>query len=235
MCIRDSSDTPVALDAWVASVARCSSPQLRDVIRLAWMPNACATGAARCATQTANTNGKPVHDFQASPRSYANGYDGRPETRVESMTWGRASPRSTRAASPITSRASCGSRSNDAMSDISASPATKSGRACQTFSNSSSTSATLVIELLLTMTRLPSSSSAAERENSMTLRTGPSQEIARSGSRRYRLASRAYSTADTTLISSVPSAMRRLSALGTPVTILPPSGTTPRSIAPYTG
>src|SRR5678815_834682 len=88
MCIRDSSDTPVALDAWVASVARCSSPQLRDVIRLAWMPNACATGAARCATQTANTNGKPVHDFQASPRSYANGYDGRPETRVESMTWG---------------------------------------------------------------------------------------------------------------------------------------------------
>jgi hypothetical protein len=68
--------------------------------------------------------------------------------------------------------------------------------------------------------------------NSETLRTGPSHEIARSGRRRYRCESRAYSTAETTLTSSVPAAIARLSAVGTPSTSSASSGTTPRSMAP---
>ena len=43
---------------------------------------------------------------------------------------------------------------------------------------------TLVMELRLTSTRCPSSSGAGRLEKSITLRTGPSQEIARSGSSR---------------------------------------------------
>ena len=86
-----------------------------------------------------------------------------------------------------------------------------------------------------TTTRWPPSWVAGRSLNSMTLRTGPSQEIARSGRSKYRSQSRAYSTADTTLTSSDPSAMRRFSAVGTPSTIDPASGTIPRSTAPYTG
>ena len=73
---------------------------------------------------------------------------------------------------------------NCSTSDSSASAGMNAGFASQTFSNSSSSSATLVIELLLTSTRRPCSSEAGRFENSTTLRTGPSQEIARSGSRR---------------------------------------------------
>ena len=50
-----------------------------------------------------------------------------------------------------------------------------------------------------------------------------------------RCASRAYSTAETTLTSSAPAAIWRLSAVGTPSTRVASSGTMPRSIAPYTG
>ena len=44
----------------------------------------------------------------------------------------------------------------------------------------------------------------------MTLRTGPSQEMARSGSSRYRRVARAYSTAETTLTSSAPARHRAI-------------------------
>jgi len=48
----------------------------------------------------------------------------------------------------------------------------------------SSRRATEVIELRLTRTRSPESLSAGTLEKRSTLRTGPSQEIARSGRRR---------------------------------------------------
>jgi len=96
-------------------------------------------------------------------------------------------------------------------------------------------SVTLVIELRLTSTRQPSSRSAGCFEKSRTLRTGPSQEMARSGSKTYRFASRAYSTAETTLTSRLPAAIWRLSSVGTPSTSVASKRTAPRSTAPYTG
>ena len=93
------------------------------------------------------------------------------------------------AASPMTSRARCstppaGRLASAGMCASSASPGTSRGRQPQTCSKSSSSSATLVIELALTTTSRPPSSVAGTGEKSSTLRTGPSHEIARSGSSR---------------------------------------------------
>ena len=60
--------------------------------------------------------------------------------------------------------------------------------------------------------------STGRRENSATLCTGPSQVMARSGSRWYAAAFRAYSTADTTLTCSSPAASRSFSSDAVPVT-----------------
>jgi len=70
--------------------------------------------------------------------------------------------------------------------------------------------------------------------NSATLRTGPSQEIARSGRSSRSLAWRAYSIALITLMSSSPATSKSFSSEGVPVTSSPPGGkaTMPRSIAP---
>src|ERR671921_243078 len=95
--------------------------------------------------------------------------------------------------------------------------------------------ATLVIELRVTSTRRADRLAAGRREKSITLRTGPSQEIARSGSSRYRAASRAYSTAEMTLMSSAPFAISRLRLDRMPSTSSASSATTPRSMPPYTG
>ena len=62
-------------------------------------------------------------------------------------------------------------------------PAAELGSRSVIVSRSSMTSVAL-LELLLTMTLLDPSSAAGRREKSMTLRTGPSHEIARSGSSR---------------------------------------------------
>ena len=70
------------------------------------------------------------------------------------------------------------------MSVSSASPAANSGRAFQTCSHNSRVRATLVIELRDSSTRRPVSASAGTREKSITLRTGPSEVMPRSGSRR---------------------------------------------------
>ena len=83
-----------------------------------------------------------------------------------------------------------------------------------------------------TSTVRPFSSSTGRWLNSATLRTGPSHDIAMSGSRWYAPALRAYSTADTTETSSSPATSRPFSSVGEPVTSSPSSGTTPRSIAP---
>src|SRR6476660_3872859 len=104
------------------------------------------------------------------------------------------------------------------MSESSELLGTNAGFASHTFSNKSSSNATLVIELRLTSTRRPWSSDAGRFENSTTLRTGPSLQIERSGSSRYFVESRAYSTAEMTLTSNVPSFIDWLSTVGTPST-----------------
>ena len=83
------------------------------------------------------------------------------------------------------------------------------------------------------MTRMVrwSSSASGRREKSATLWTGPSQVMARSGSRWYSAAFRAYSTAETTLTWSSPAASRSLSSDAVPVTSSAGTLTSPRSIA----
>ncbi len=84
----------------------------------------------------------------------------------------------------------------------------------------------------LSSTVHPDSSSTGRLEKSATLCTGPSQVIARSGSRWYAAAFRAYSTAETTLTCSAPAASRSFSSDAVPETSSAGTLTSPRSMAP---
>jgi hypothetical protein len=86
----------------------------------------------------------------------------------------------------------------------SASPGTNSGRTFHTCSNSSSSSVHAGQAAAAHEHALAAEFTRRTRLKSITLRTGPSHEMASSGSSRYRWASRAYSTAETTLTSSSP-------------------------------
>jgi hypothetical protein len=78
----------------------------------------------------------------------------------------------------------CAGASKRDRSAVSASPGSNRGAACHTSRNSRSNNATLVIELRDTTTRASPSVSTGRVENSITLCTGPSQEMAMSGSNR---------------------------------------------------
>ena len=144
-------------------------------MRAACTASASRVTVVRCATHTAKTNGSPVQRFHSRPRSYTCA-KGTGTVFVPSIS----------AASPMTSRASHISLAVPIArrSEASASPRMKTGVAFHTCANSISSKCTLVIELRLTRTLAPLSSVAGFVENNMTLRTGPSHEIARSGSRR---------------------------------------------------
>ena len=118
-----------------------------------------------------------------------------------------------------------------ARSGASARAVAKWGRTPQRCRQSRSSSSTEVREDAVTRMVRRSSSASGRRENSATLCTGPSQLIARSGSRWYSAAFRAYSTAETTLTCSSPAASRSLSSEAVPVTRLAGTPTSPRSIA----
>ncbi len=100
--------TPVTADACSASTSRCASPQSRDSISRACTWSASDTAAVRCATQTANTNGRPVHSFHSLAQIVDEGIVGRAGVLARARAR-RLASRS--AASPMTRRASCGSSS----------------------------------------------------------------------------------------------------------------------------
>ena len=121
-------------DACSASTSRCARPQSRDSSSRACTCSASDTVAVRCATHTAKTNGKPGPLLPA----LAEVVDVRIVRRARCSCRSRDRFASSSAASPMTSRASCGSSRKRAMSVSSASPAAYSGFALHTCSNRSS-------------------------------------------------------------------------------------------------
>ena len=200
-----------------ASASRCARPQSRDSSSRACTASASARSASRRATHTANTNGRPVHCFHSAPRSCERPGRGPAGAQVQRRV-ADDEPRVVRLRSSAARSAGFGAHG------------AKSGGTCQTCSNSSSSSATCVIERghehrgpLEFVERSREEHHAAHRPVARDREVGQ-QEI--------RAASRAYSTAETTLTSSSPAASRSLSGGGGRHQRRASPGTMPRSIAP---
>ena len=161
---------------------------------------------------------QPVQAFHSAPRSTRTGY--------------RSSAASRSAASPITSTALVRQPRERRRSAASARAVAYRGRTFHRWRAIRSSSSTDVRDDAVRSTVQPSSSFTGRRENRATLCTGPSQVMARSGSRWYAAAFRAYSTAETTLTCSSPAASRSFSSDAVPVTSSAGTRTSPRSIAP---
>ena len=154
-----------------ASSSRCASPHARDVEQPLGGPPEHVGVPRPAAPPTPRTRtASPVHAFHSVAEIEPHGIA--PAARASSS-----------AASPITSTASCGSPASAVQVAASARAVAKRGATPHRCRQSSSSSSTDVRDDAVSSTVRPSSSSTGRREKSATLCTGPSQVIARSGSR----------------------------------------------------